>query len=931
MDLFEEFLDGLNAPSEEQKLESYSEVLSVFRKMAEAPDVLGLAEGQFAAPMDQVLQGIAAVISHEFKMHQEYTFYAEMLRGTERSGLADVFSRHAYDENRDAQYFLKRLSALQPGGIPIPMVPSPEPLADAASILTKMIAGEQQAIMMLRQLHQLVGENPMKFQIEQMLADEQKHLDTLWQFQEVQAPKATPKMAAAVLLMRKRANDVIMQEQAMGLAQSQNEKAFLVNQLEQTRQELVGQQEAAAQAQQTAQQSQEQAQQAVAQAEQAQQDALAGQTAAADHANGKLRLAQRIQQMRQALADLAAQDPVAEEGVGVDPTMTSTQQQQAADQQAMEQQQPQNAEQAKQMEEAGRAQQDAQIQAQQAQGKTAALSKTAVSRKWLQDRLAGAAMDSPAFNPVMLSDAGAAYTYVGPGSALSHIKGLRQMGALPPKGAGPRPVRVSPAAAAESVPSPAQAQVEAAEAMIPPAIPSTVSEPAAELAAEPGASNLARNLGIGAAVAVPTAVGGGIYLHKRRKARQAELAAPSAEIEAPIKAAALKMAMLNGLRPGDPGFAEAVGAALRLRTKQRGAAQMADALGISKWKNPMAPKAHPVLPPPPIPGLGKTSGVEDLKVHDRLEHLSRRLRPGDIVVMTPKPADPDANILERAGNNVFSAISDKVQGKYTHSGIYVGKGHVVDIRAETGVRKIPLKELTKQVGVAALRPKVDAEARRRAVEKAHEYLARKDEIKYDITKLPLAGLSGPIKFKDRPIDEQNVICSSMVANMYDKHNLTGVARHVTKPSDFVNSKSLKPVGAYDLKKVALSIANMSPAARVAVTTLPGAVIGGGIGYAAAPENHKTLGTVGGALLGGAAGTALGEKAYIAASSAREAAQDRASEMIRRRAAAAAAEAEIYPPVITPKTDSRAARRVVSARGVADDLGLINDKNIDIEL
>lgn len=854
MDLFEEFLSELNAPTQDQKLQSYSEVISVFRKVAEGPEMLGLAEGQFAAPMDQVLQGIAALISHEFKMHQEYIFYAEMLRGTNRDGLADTFSRHAYEENRDAQYFLKRLSALQPGGVPIPMVPSPEPLADAPSILNKMIAGEQQAILMLRQVHQLVGENPMKFQIEQMMADEQKHLDTLWQFQEAPAVQPPAKMAAAIALMKKRANDVIMQEQAMGLAQSQNEKAFLVNQLEQTRQELAGQQEAAAQAQQTAQQSQEQAQQAVAQAEQAQQDALAGQTAAADHANGKLRLAQRIQQMRQALADLAAQDPVAEEGVGVDPTMTSTQQQQAADQQAMEQ--PQNAEQAKQMEEAGRAQQDAQIQAQQAQGKTASLSKAAVSRKWIQDRLAGAAMDSPAFNPVMLSDVGAAYAYHGPGSALSQIKGLRQMGAFPPKGAGPRPVRVSPAAVAESVPAPAQV-AEAAEDVVPAAIPSTVSEPAAELAAEPGASNLARNLGIGAALAVPTAVGGGIYLHKRRKAQQAELAAPSAETEVPIKAAALKRAVnLKALVPGTATTSKELGEALRFRTKQRGAAQMADALGISKWKNPMAPKAHPVLPPPPIPGLGKTSGVEDLKVHDRLEHLTKRLRPGDIVVMTPKPADPDANILERAGNNFFSAISDKVQGKYTHSGIYVGKGHVVDIRAETGVRKIPLKELTKQVGVAALRPKVDAEARRRAVEKAHEYLARKDEIKYDLTKLPLAGLSGPIKFKDRPIDEQNVICSSMVANMYDKHNLTGVARHVTKPSDFVNSKSLKPVGAYDLKKVALSIASMSPAARVAATTLPGAVIGGGIGYAAAPENHKTLGTVGGALVGGAADLSL---------------------------------------------------------------------------
>jgi bacterioferritin (cytochrome b1) len=376
MDLFEEFLLDMQNTARDTRIPDAATFMIGLRKMAEGPEVLGLSEGQFAAPMDQVLQALAAVIAHEFKMHQEYVYYAEMLRGTNRDGLADLFTRHAYDENRDAQYFLKRMSALQPGGIPIPMSPTPTPLADAPSILNAMIAGEQQAILMLRQLRQVVGENPMGFQIEQMLADEQKHLDSLWQFMDANpAPApAKAKMAAARLAITKRANDVIMQEQAMSLAQAQNEKAYIVDQLQQTRQELAGAQEQAAMAGQQAEQASAQMQQAVQQSQQAQQDALAGQTAAAEHATGKMRLAQRIQQMRQTLADLASQDPVGEEGVAADPTMTSTQQQAMAEQEAAAQQgqQPQTAEQQQQVEQAQRAQTQAQIQTQQAQQATGA-------------------------------------------------------------------------------------------------------------------------------------------------------------------------------------------------------------------------------------------------------------------------------------------------------------------------------------------------------------------------------------------------------------------------------------------------------------------------------------------------------------------------------------------------------------------------------
>jgi uncharacterized protein YycO len=197
-----------------------------------------------------------------------------------------------------------------------------------------------------------------------------------------------------------------------------------------------------------------------------------------------------------------------------------------------------------------------------------------------------------------------------------------------------------------------------------------------------------------------------------------------------------------------------------------------------------------------------------------IKHLQKRLRPGDVVVMTALPAADDANPIVRAGAKAFSAVSDVIQGKYTHSGVYVGNGEVIDLRAETGVRKIHLNELTKNLSVAGLRPNVSREDRKRAVERAHVYLKHRDKIQYSIAGLVPAAVNGVAGFKERPIDHQNMICSSLVANLYDKHKLTDAARFATKPSDFVKSKNLKAVGKYDIPHPAFT-PPVVPAAPVA--------------------------------------------------------------------------------------------------------------------
>jgi hypothetical protein len=521
-------------------------------------------------------------------------------------------------------------------------------MPDAMAMLDTMIAAEQQGIMMLRQLRELAGENPMRYEIESRLAEEQTHLDKLWQFKPAGLPA---KVAFAMEMLRhKRSNEFLIAEQGQALAQAQNENAFLADQLAQTRDQLLAASDQAQQAGASVEEAQAQAQQAVMQADAAQQEALAGQTAAAEHANAKLRLAQRIQQMRQALADLAAQDPVAEEGVGVDPTMTSTQ------------------------------------------------------------------MDAAA-----------------------------------------------------------QAQAQ---------------DPNAQPGADPAQQAPAQH-------------------------------SPALAIQAG--------------RQGAP----VVGNAKVLEELSRSSFGKLSRKGMSSQKPYLTP-ANKIA--------GDTRA--DLPAVPTLGGFTKKLRPGDIVVMTPQPDRPGAGVLERTVSKAFGAVSHALQGKYTHSGIYVGGGNVIDIRAETGVRKVPLRELTKNLSVAAVRPSVSARAREAAVGKAHEYLKNKDSIKYDIKGLVPAVASSFVKLKPRPIDEQNVICSSMVANMYSKDPIAGEARHGVKPVDFLRSDKVRGVGAFD-SPVHTKEAGVPPlVTRGLIGAVPGAAIGGSLGYVAAPEDHRVAGTLAGAALGG---------------------------------------------------------------------------------
>lgn len=395
---------------------------------------------------------ITGLISHELRMHLAYLFYAETVRGLGRGDLAEVFQEHAEAEAKDASYLMRRLSMLSPGGAMIPPPPSPEPMEDPEQILSFLIEQEERAIAYLRGLHALVGDDPMSYTLEQMMADEQEHADRLEQFMSrnttdaipattqdapeeqepvvdsavVEAPPAEAAPAAEpakpkteekkpekketktevkteTKTARAKIADEVTERKDMSAAAQEPVEAYLLRtqaqqieqhqaELGQARQELAATQQMAAasgmqaeQAQATTQQLQAELEQAHAAAEQATamtseavERAAMAEENAAQQAVAKMDVSMRIQQMRQQLADLAATDPVAEEGLGFGTQagpgspQTAVQQQQMAEQAAMMDPtggtgQAPTGEAAEQQGEAVNAQQEAQKQTAQAQ------------------------------------------------------------------------------------------------------------------------------------------------------------------------------------------------------------------------------------------------------------------------------------------------------------------------------------------------------------------------------------------------------------------------------------------------------------------------------------------------------------------------------------------------------------------------------------
>lgn len=425
---FDDFILGIGRVSEEPNGFSLAEAglfLSNFKKLAagveEQPDPMG---SEFAAPAPDVVQTCLAVAAQLLHAHTAYTVYATALRGPSHKALAAEFADIAEGDLADIKYFMTRANIIADGApLQLPVVPSPPALDDEVQMIQHIITGSDRLISLLKTLRVQVGEHPMKYTVESQIDGEQTHHDRLVQL----LPKGTPHTAAApqkvasllAAVKRASAESVVNTEVVGAMQQAQQESAFFQQQVAAQQQATAGVQQQleqvsaqAQQAQQQLQMVQQQADMSAQQAQMATQQAQQAQTEAAANAESKMRLAMRIQQFRQQIADALATDPVQEEGAspeaGMPTTQTAGQQQAAAEQQAQEQAaaaqqqggapgQPATAKSQKEVEQAQRAQEKAQIQTQQAEqatqeDATKAVGKTAAVVLRLKSAAAGTAL-----------------------------------------------------------------------------------------------------------------------------------------------------------------------------------------------------------------------------------------------------------------------------------------------------------------------------------------------------------------------------------------------------------------------------------------------------------------------------------------------------------------------------------------------------------
>lgn len=169
------------------------------------PDETGTLEGQFAAPVEQVLAQLGKMVQNELKTNYAYMAYANSLRDLSHHAIAEEFENHAHDETDHADWLLRRMGVLG-GPINLPDIPAPPASTDPHDIVQTMIRMEQEGIENWRILRNMVGdENPMKFKIEEYLTAEQEHLDELWQL--------VPHEANPAVLMQAKGNVMQTSEQ----------------------------------------------------------------------------------------------------------------------------------------------------------------------------------------------------------------------------------------------------------------------------------------------------------------------------------------------------------------------------------------------------------------------------------------------------------------------------------------------------------------------------------------------------------------------------------------------------------------------------------------------------------------------------------------------------------------------------------------------
>lgn len=149
-------------------------------KTAAAPVEAPASPGDFTIPLPELLKLMGTMVQNEFKTMYAYLAYANALRDMSHHSVAEEFEDHAGDEREHADWLMRRMSVLG-GPMNLSEIPPPQAYTTPVDIVNDMIEIERIGLELWKQLHAAVGEDPMKFQIESYMVQEQEHSDELKQ------------------------------------------------------------------------------------------------------------------------------------------------------------------------------------------------------------------------------------------------------------------------------------------------------------------------------------------------------------------------------------------------------------------------------------------------------------------------------------------------------------------------------------------------------------------------------------------------------------------------------------------------------------------------------------------------------------------------------------------------------------------------------
>jgi hypothetical protein len=194
-------------------------------------------------------------------------------------------------------------------------------------------------------------------------------------------------------------------------------------------------------------------------------------------------------------------------------------------------------------------------------------------------------------------------------------------------------------------------------------------------------------------------------------------------------------------------------------------------------------------------------------VAKRTTELLKHLKPGDVFVTTAEPIR-GGSALSRTVGRVYQKGYKALQGDYSHAGVYVGDGKIMEVD-DAGLRHRSLASALARKDAKFLRPAVSDEEREGVVTKLHQMAKDKRDISYASNPFFLKVISkiaipkGPMdKSHKKEIERKKFICSNFVSNAYE-----GVASfrddkptgYIT-PKDLHDSRSAQPVIEYKARK-----------------------------------------------------------------------------------------------------------------------------------